>query len=133
MTGSKKILVIDDDQAILRVFTRVLNRKGYDVATAETGNDARKKLESEVFDAALIDVRLPDVEGVDLLPFMQNKAPRMVKIVFTGLSMMASEFAERGADAFLIKPVTPEILLSVLDEKIAAKRISTNQSVGVAQ
>jgi two-component system NtrC family response regulator len=79
MTRPTKILVIDDDQAILRVFTRILNRKGYDVTTADTGNDARKKLESKVFDAALIDVRLPDVEGINLLPFMHNKDPRMVK------------------------------------------------------
>jgi hypothetical protein len=47
--------------------------------------------------------------------------------------MMASEFAERGADALLMKPVNPEILLGVIDKKIAARRISTNQSVGVAQ
>jgi DNA-binding NtrC family response regulator len=120
---ARSILIVDDDKSILRVFTRVLGRKGYCVSTAETGREAKEKLETNRYDAALIDVRLPDMEGTDLLPQMVETSPRMVKIVFTGLPTYENscQVAMKKADAFLLKPVSPELLLNILDAKLREK------------
>ncbi len=56
-------MIVDDDQSILRVFTRVLERKGYSVTAVGTGRDGLTQIKRSCFDAALIDVRLPDMEG----------------------------------------------------------------------
>ncbi len=63
------------------------------------------------------------MEGIDLLPRMQETAPNMVKIVFTGLSSYekSAETARKSADAFLVKPVSPETLLNILEEKLKSK------------
>ncbi len=117
------MLIIDDDRSIIRVFTRVLERKGYTVVAVESGKEAIEQIKNKCFDAALIDVNLPDMEGTELLPKIQEKSPKTVKIVFTGAP--TGEFSETGKnvnmDVFLIKPVKPEILLSILDEKLKNK------------
>jgi CheY-like chemotaxis protein len=115
----RTLLVVDDDASILRVFRRIFERNGYDVTTVETGTEAKEKMEAHGFDAALLDLRLPDMDGAKLLLLMREN-PKMVKIVLTGLPY--SENVDRalnaGADVFLAKPVHPELLLSVLDRKL---------------
>lgn len=115
-------MIVDDDQSILRVFTRVLERKGYEVTAVATGKDAVKQIDHYCFDVALIDVRLPDMEGTSLLPRVDARSPKTVKIVFTGspdLECLCSE--KENMDAFLIKPVKPEVLLEILDHKLEMK------------
>jgi DNA-binding NtrC family response regulator len=121
----KTVLLVDDDQSILRVFTRVLERKGYSVITAENGGDATRKIETSSFDAALIDFRLPDIDGTALLPKIEEKLPKAVKIIFTGYSDLdcAENGGNRHIDAFLIKPVKPEVLLDILSKKLYQREI----------
>jgi len=121
------MLLVDDDIAILKAFRRIFEKNGYSVATAETGKEAEEKLEKNGYDATLVDLRLPDMNGVDLLPFMQEIAPNMVKIVISGLPQLekSCRIAEQKADAFLPKPVEPELLLKVLDRKLKEKSAVT--------
>ena len=63
----KRILVIDDDKSILRAFTRIRQKSGYEVDAAETGKEAIEKAETGRYDLALVDVRLPDMDGTDLV------------------------------------------------------------------
>jgi DNA-binding NtrC family response regulator len=116
----RSILIVDDDRSILRVFTRVLERKGYTVTAAENGNDGLNHIKRARFDAALIDVRLPDMEGTNLLPVIQETSPRTVKIVFTGSPDLESlnNGARKNMDAFLLKPVSPDVILDILNQKI---------------
>jgi DNA-binding NtrC family response regulator len=116
----KTILIVDDDRSILRVFTRVFERKGYAVTAVETGNDGLTQIKRVHFDAALIDVRLPDMEGTSLLPTIKETSPKTVKIVFTGSPDLESlsNGSKKEMDAFLIKPVRPETILDILDQKI---------------
>lgn len=118
------ILIIDDDSSILRTFNRVLSKAGYAVETAKTGEEATGKFYAKSFDAALIDVRLGEMEGTDLLPQMQKVAPNMLKILFTGTPMPESmlEKARMGADIFLLKPVKPETLLGILEERLEPRK-----------
>ena len=124
----KTVLIIDDSPAILRVFSRILRKKGFLVTTAATGREAWEKLKTKSYDAALIDVRLPEMNGTDLLPRMGKLAPKMVKIVFTGfpLEEKSIEAIKTNADALISKPAKPETILSILEEKMKTKKIATN-------
>jgi len=123
----QSILVIDDNPSILRTMTHVLSRAGYSVDAVQTGDEAREKFRTKSFDAALIDVRLGDLEGTDLLPHIRKIAPTMLTILFTGTPMSEEmlEKARKGADVFLLKPVKPEILLGILEEKLTHRKSVT--------
>ena len=115
----KNILVIDDDKSILRILTRILQKQGYNTQTAETGREAEEKISKQLFDLALIDVKLPDTDGVDLLQKMQATKPNMIKIILTGFASMDNgiKALNAGADAYLVKPVEPTELLKILKQK----------------
>ena len=118
----RTIIIVDDDKSILSVFTRVLEKKGYVVTTAENGKDCMDKIEHFHFSAALIDVCLPDMMGIDILPKIYQTSPKTVKIVFTGSPYLeALKVGNEYIDAFLVKPIKPELLLNILEEKLKAK------------
>jgi DNA-binding response OmpR family regulator len=118
--NKKTILVIDDDKSILRTFTRILTKAGYEIDVAETGKEAVEKAEQHKYNLALVDVRLPDIDGADLLLKMQNSLHDTVKIVITGFPSLevGVKALDAGADAYLVKPVKPEELLALIDEKL---------------
>ena len=121
MTGSKKtILVVDDDKSILRTFTRILQKSGYKIDVAETGKEAIEKAENNHFDLALVDIRLPDMDGTDLLAKLKKPLQHTVKIMITGFPSLETgvKALDEGADAYLVKPVKPQELLMLLDEKL---------------
>lgn len=110
---AKRVLIVDDDESIARLFKMILQGKGYLVDTAGTGKEAIEKVSNESFDVALIDLILPDINGLELLPKIHSHTR---KIVMTG---SATEENERkslinGADALLPKPVKTETLLKVV-------------------
>lgn len=119
----KRILVIDDDKSILRAFTRILQKNGYEVDIAETGKEALDKAETGCYDLSLIDVRLPDMDGTDLLSKMQKTMVETVKIMITGFPSLENgvKALDEGADAYLVKPVKPEELLTLIKEKLKNK------------
>jgi DNA-binding NtrC family response regulator len=116
----KRILVVDDDETILKSFKELLESRGYLVDTAETGLEALEKSEDQHYDLALLDIKLPDIEGTELLVEMHEGTPRMMKVMITGHASLenAVESLNLGADAYLIKPVKPEELLRIVDEKL---------------
>lgn len=116
----KNILVVDDDKAILESLKGVLQSENYKVETTETGREAIEKTEARFYNLSLIDVKLPDIEGIELLTKMHRTTPRMMKIMITGYPSQenAVKALNLGADAFVIKPVEPEKLLKVVKEKL---------------
>lgn len=120
MTSTKTILVIDDDKSILRTFTRILRKNGYEIDAAETGKEAIGKADSRHYDLALVDVRLPDMDGTDLLAKMKRPLKNTIKIMITGFPSIESgvKALDEGADAYLVKPVKPEELLMLIEEKL---------------
>ena len=126
MGDSKKtILIIDDDKSILKTFRRLLQRCGYEVDVAETGAEAVEKLNNRFYDVALIDVRLPDMDGGDLLVLARKELSNTVKMIITGLPMidLGNKTLEQGADALLLKPVKPEELISLIQDKLKKKSL----------
>lgn len=120
MKLKKSILVVDDDKSILRTLTRILQKAGYDVDIAETGREAKEKAEQRHYDLALVDVRLPDMDGTDLLANIKETLHETVKIMITGFPSLETgvKALDGGADAYLVKPVRPEELLMLIKEKL---------------
>jgi DNA-binding NtrC family response regulator len=116
----KSILVVDDDKAILKYATHILQLEGYDVDSAETGFEAIEKSNTHFYNLALLDIKLPDMEGTELLTKMHRTTPAMMKIMVTGFPSLdnAVEALNMGADAYLLKPVELEELLKIVTEKL---------------
>jgi DNA-binding response OmpR family regulator len=121
--GKKRVIIIDDDKSILRTFTRILQKNGYEIDVAETGKEALEKSKKNTYDLALIDIRLPDMDGTDLLVKMKQTTPDAIKIMITGFPSLETgvKALDEGADAYLVKPVKPEELLALIEEKFRAK------------
>ena len=115
-----RILVVDDDQAIRATVQAILEDEGYTVDVATTGKEAVTKTEEEIYNVALLDIRLPDMEGVELLRLMKDQIPKIRKIMITGYPSIqnAVEAVNKNADAYLIKPVDVEVLLKTVKEQL---------------
>jgi len=119
-TGHVRILIVDDDKTIRKSITTVLEEKGYLVDTAENGRAAIRKSEKEVYNLALIDIRLPDMDGVQLLTALKETTPKMVKIIITGYPSLqnAVEAVNKGADGYIVKPIKMGELLAMIKEHL---------------
>ena len=120
---NRRVIIIDDDKSILRTFTRILQKKGFDTDTAETGKEAIGKWEKEKYDVALIDIRLPDMDGTDLLFKLKQINNNPVRIMITGFPSLETgvKALDEGADAYLVKPVKPDELIAIIEEKLKIK------------
>jgi DNA-binding NtrC family response regulator len=101
-----RIIVVDDDEGIRKVLKTILEEEGYVVDTAENGKETIKKSNAKFYNLALIDIRLPDMEGTKLLSVIKETTPKMVKIMITGYPSLqnAIEAVNKGADAYILKP-----------------------------
>ncbi len=114
------ILIIDDDVSILRTLAKIFQRKGYFVAVAEKGKEAIEKINSNHFDVALIDLCLPDMEGIELLSKLRETKPKMRKIIITGYPTLQNAVGavNQGADAYVMKPFDVEKMLKTIKEQL---------------
>lgn len=119
-----RILVIDDDESMRKLLVMTLESRGYSVDTARDGKEAIRKSNSDLYDLALVDLRLPDMDGIELLTAMKQIAPTMMKIILTGYPSLESaiEAINKGADGYVVKPVKTEQLLSTVQEHLRKQR-----------
>jgi len=118
MTSPTRILVVDDDESIRKVLATVLEERGYVVDVAENGKEAIKKSFLNFYNLALVDIRLPDMEGVELLTGLKETTPRMIKVIITGYPSLqnAVDAVNKGADGYLIKPFDMKTVLNTTKE-----------------
>jgi len=114
------ILIVEDDANISETLNTILQQEGYNTDTAKNGQEAIRKSKDKFFNMALLDIKLPDIEGTKLLATMHKTLPKMIKIMVTGYPSLenAVEALNQGADAYIIKPVKPEKLLALIEEKL---------------
>ncbi len=118
------VLVVDDDKGIVETFKTILEQNGYKVDTAQSGREAIEKSKKNYYDLALLDIKLPDMEGTQLLLEMRDTFPKMVKIMITGYASLqnAVDSLNYGAHAYIMKPIKPDELLKVVEKKLEEKR-----------
>jgi two-component system response regulator AtoC len=113
---NESILVVDDDADVRKSLSSILSKEGYSVETVENGKEAARVSEKSRFDMALIDIKLPDMEGTELLHRLKEKQPHMVKIIITGFPTLenAMETVNEGAAGYILKPFDVEKLLEMI-------------------
>jgi len=130
MDVKKSILIVDDDKGVLGVIKDILELQGYRVDTAETGQEALEKTKTRYYNLALLDIKLPDIEGTQLLTRMHRDMPKMMKIMITGYASLenAVESLNLGADAYLMKPIEAEKMLKVVEDKLKVQEEAESMS-----
>ena len=120
MSKKNSVLVVDDEDSIRTTINAILEDEGYKVDLAATGKEAIEKSTAQFYNVMLLDIRLPDMEGIELLKKLRTDIPRTRKIMVTGFPSLQNtiEALNKGADAYLVKPVDVEELLKVVREQI---------------
>ena len=104
---TRKALIIEDDKVALDLFSYQLSSEGFEVALAENGNDGLELIKNDEFDVILTDLRLPDINGMELIGQSRKLAPETEIIVVTGndSAEKAIEATREGAFGYIVKPV----------------------------
>ncbi|MFO8058173.1 MAG: response regulator, partial [bacterium] len=111
--SARRVLVVDDEPYIRKAIYRMLQKHKLKLLEAGTGEQALDLLNSNLVDVVLLDVRLPDINGIDVLKHTKSIDPEIVVIIMTahGTVNMAVEAMKEGAFEFLTKPFeTPELV-----------------------
>ncbi|MGA2462341.1 MAG: response regulator [Candidatus Bathyarchaeia archaeon] len=113
-----RILVIDDDEGTRKVVAEALKSEGYVVDTASNGKEAIEKSQTNFYNLALVDIRLPDMEGTKLLTAMKETTPEMIKIILTGYPALQNtiDAVNKGAHGYLVKPINMDELLRTIKQ-----------------
>jgi DNA-binding NtrC family response regulator len=119
-----RILVIDDDEGVREVFSTILRHEGYEVDTAQNAAEAIEKSRSNLYHLALVDIRLPDMEGTKLLERLVEPTPRMRKVMVTGYPSLDNsvESLNLGADGYIMKPIEATTLISMVKKHLNERR-----------
>jgi DNA-binding response OmpR family regulator len=114
------VLVVDDEEATRQLLTGVLEENGYVTDSCGTGLEGAKKASERFFNIAIINNFLPDINGVELLKGLKERAPRTRKIIITDNPSLqnAIDALNKGADAYLIKPLDVQGLLATMREQL---------------
>jgi len=130
MGDPARILIVDDEESIRKVLATILEEEGYVAETAKNGKEAIEKSETKFYNLALIDIRLPDMEGTELLTAIKETTPKMVKIIMTGYPSLqnAVEAVNKGADAYILKPFKVEDILKTIKEELKKQRAARKYS-----
>ena len=118
---NKPILIVDDETIVRESIRDWLKEAGYDVATAESGEEALKMLEKQDFSVVVMDVRLPGRTGISILKDIKATKPQIKSIVITAYPSdeLSAEAKKYGAVDYLIKPVNPDDLEKLIGETLA--------------
>ena len=118
-----KILLIEDDPTFAKIVTTFLDKKGYQVSTASSLQSGEKLVSSEKFDLLLLDYRLPDGIGLDLIAKMGTQFPVLPVVIITGFDDVrtAVKSIQSGAFEYIIKPINPDELLLVIESALNKK------------
>lgn len=120
------ILLIEDDLTFSRILDGFLTKKGYQVNAAHKGKDGLKAFESKSFDFVLLDYRLPDTTGMDILLEIRRVNTTVPVVIMTSFSDIrtAVKAIKAGAYEYITKPVNPDELLMILQQALKKEKVS---------
>src|ERR1700729_3493880 len=125
MGFTMNVLVVEDDNRIASLVDRALTEDGHNVAVSDNGREGAEMLLSGRFDAALLDILLPEMDGFEVLRQVRTRRSKTPILVFTAVDAVPKivEAFDLGADDYLVKPFILEILLARVGA--IAKRVAT--------
>src|SRR5437763_1727679 len=124
-TSLPSVLVVDDEADLRELIADSLSGDGFDTTQAADGGDAIARLKTFAFDAIVVDLRLPDTDGMEVLDFALTRYPEVVAVVMTGFGGVTEAVTaiKRGAIDFLIKPFQVTQLSRVLKSELERRRL----------
>lgn len=119
-----RILIVDDDPSNCKVISKLLSLRGYQVDTAYDGPSALELVDSKSYGLALIDYRMPGMDGVELYRRIRQVRPGMVGVFLTGYPTIDTVFPaiEAGVQRVLAKPAVAEELFAVVEQYVGKPR-----------
>jgi CheY-like chemotaxis protein len=110
----RRVLVVDDEPVVANSMRRTLSRRGFQVEEAFTGREALTRILNEMYDLVLLDMKMPDANGLELLPTIRKHRPKLPVVMVTGYASIdtAVEAIQRGASDYMAKPFTPDELFT---------------------
>ncbi len=124
-----KILIIDDEQNILRYLSDALEDEGYTITTKASGTEAISSLETENYDLVLVDLKLRDIDGLEVMREVKRRSADTVVIMLTGHGSLESamEAIRTGASDYLLKPIKIQALKDSLKEGLKKREAALQQ------
>lgn len=121
MGKKSSVLVVDDEDALRTVLSNELTNEGYDVASAADGDDAISELQKGAYDLILLDIKMPRMNGFEVLKFVKEHHPRTKVVMLTGFADLknAIESKKLGADDFVSKPYDLVDLLTTIERVLS--------------
>ena len=131
MDGNENILIVDDDPRMCDTVEALLKNKGYATQTTNNGKKAIEYLSQNNFDLALLDIVMPEVNGLTVMDYINRKTPETLVIVITGYRSeeLAIESLRKGAYDYLKKPFEPEKLIRTVGNALNKKRLKTENGI----
>ncbi len=103
MSDKKKIMVVDDEEAIRMLYEEEFDDEGYDVVSCSNGNEALEIFEKEKPDIVILDIAMPGMSGLEVLSKIKEKSPKTPVIMSTAYSHYKDDFYTYVADAYIVK------------------------------
>ncbi len=115
-----RILIVDDEPAILKLITRFLVEAGYQCFTADTATSAKEVLSAQEIELLLCDMKMPGESGLELIRYAKENHPRAGRIMITGIDSLeiASEIMSIGVYGYLVKPMTKNVVLITVENAL---------------
>lgn len=123
-----KLLFVDDEKGFVSVLSKRLSKRGVDVCQAYSGTEGVRALRKQDFDVALLDLKMEDMDGLEVLKIFKKIYPEMEVIMLTGhgSEKAAKEGIENGAFDYLTKPCELENLIKKVNQAVKKRRGSEN-------
>lgn len=126
----KRVLIVEDEESLLKLETILLTVKGYEVSGASTGKEALEKLASDAFDLVLLDVMLPDIDGYEICRRIKEHPLHAGIPVVMLTAKKSSEDQKRGtlcgSDAYLTKPFKSAMIIEVIEKLLGGNSREKN-------
>lgn len=124
MKNPDHILVIDDDEVMTKFLGLLLEGKGYAVTVVKNGKSALRKLKDNFYAVILIDIKLPDIDGIELISKMPKTEPGMRKVILTGNPSFdtVQKALKAGAHDYLVKPAKLDEIIKTIEEQIKVQQ-----------
>ena len=120
----KSILVVDDDMSVRTIFSSILRKEGYRVTAVKDGYEAIKAIDQESFYLALVDLRMPGLDGIQVLEKIKSRRPQTQVIIYSGFGSVEdeAEAMSKGAIDYLTKPFSSNELKARVKKALENKR-----------